>query len=239
MMRQKIELSDLSGYDWDWSAKYEADVVAEILKSFSATLTAEFPGMPAQEVQRLAAQYAQERGARLLRLDGDLNVVRLTQERVNALVSGTIERGDSLQKLQKALREDFAFSKQRARLVARTETANALGQGQKQAAIAQDRNEKHWVTQGDDLVRFEHVENENAGWIGIGDIFPSGEDTISLPNCRCVVRYRTVDASEIVASFRCPICNKLLGKDLPMGTPRWCSRCKVDFKAGDRRPPME
>ena len=140
--------------------------------------------MPPVEAQRLAAEYAQHRGARLLRLDGDLNMVTFTRERVNQLVSQTIEQGDSLQALQKALREDLAFSRERARTVARTETATAQGQGAKGAAIVQGRDEKHWVTQGDDAVEGDCLENEAAGWTDIGQPFPTGVDTIPQhPNC--------------------------------------------------------
>ena len=100
------------------------------------------------------------------------------------LVADALEHGDSLGQIQKALRADFVFSPARARMVARTETATALGQGTKEASIAQGRDQKHWVTQGDDVVSLDCLDNEDAGWIKVADLFPSGRDTIPQhPNC--------------------------------------------------------
>ena len=113
-------------------------------------------------------------------------------------------------------------------MVARTETATAQGQGAKGAAISQGRDEKHWVTQGDDAVEGECLENEAAGWIAMTDPFPTGLDTIPQhPNCRCNVRYRTTPESDVEATARrsCPRCGKatlVLNRD---GPGFWCRRC--------------
>ena len=167
----------------------------------------------------------------MLRLDGDINMVKLTQARVNDLVSQTIQNWQSLGQLQRTLRTDFAFSKERATVVARTETATALGQGSKQIAVAEGRDEKMWISQGDDVVSDECLRNEAAGWIKTSEVFPSGVDTIPQhPNCRCNTRYRTAEVSTIGASiheFRCPDCDHLLDRDVPTGQSRYCRTCKV------------
>ena len=182
---QKLEPSDAAGYPWEWWAKYGAEVVGELSAAFSAQLVFELPNASVPEVQRLAGVFAEARGARLLKLEGPENLVSLTRERVNTLVSESLVRGDSLGTLTKNLRADLAFSKERASRIARTETATALGQGSKQSAVMQGRDEKGWVTQGDELVSQEIcAPNEAAGWIGLGDSFPSGHDTIpGHPNC--------------------------------------------------------
>ncbi len=250
--RTKLEVGDVAGYDWNWWAKYGDEVVTELSRGFSVSLTAEFPGMPPEQVQRLSSEYAITRGARLLRLDGDLNIAEATRRRVNEVVSGALERGESLGKVQKALREDFAFSRARADLVARTETATALGEGAKGAALAQGRNQKRWVTQGDEGVDEDCLANEAAGWIKVGDPFPSGHDVVPAhPDCRCANGYRTKEARglrsvegawaasvthnaalqtdrAILGEVRCPQCDKLLGKNEPDGARLYCRRCKAE-----------
>lgn len=244
----KIELSDVSSYDWDWWAKYSDEMVEELSEAFEKSLLIAYPEMMTGEAQRLAGVYAETRGARLLRLDGDMNIANLTRARVNTLVAGTIERGDSLGTLSKSLRNDFAFSPKRARLVARTETATALGQGQQQAAKSKGFSEKSWVTQGDALVVDVCKVNEAVGWISMSDPFPSGIDTIPQhPNCRCTVLYRAKEVAEIdvaegleidveegiagsrgiVAEARCQQCGRLVGKHVNASATIACPRCRT------------
>lgn len=225
----KLEPSDIGGYDWDWWTRFGDDVIAELERSFILALRQEFPDMPIAEMQRLAADYARARGAELLTVTGEINLVDLTRRRVGQLVAETLERGDSLQTLQKRIRADFVFSPARARMVARTETATALGQGVKEASIAQGRDEKHWVTQGDDIVDPDCVANEDAGWIKAGDLFPSGRDTVPQhPSCRCVCRYRTSALHEdSVKIQRHAVCGKLLMLSRNQGH-LYCRHCKKE-----------
>lgn len=246
--RVKIELADIEGFDWDWWAKYGEETVAELEQLFTMSIFIDAPDLAPGQVQRLAAEYAQIRGAQLLRVDGNLNLVKLTRARVGQLVATAIEEGQGLSTLQRNLREDFAFSPERAQMVARTETATALGQGQKQVAITQDRDEKHWVTQGDAHVDIDICRaNELQGWIKLVDPFQSGHDTVpSHPNCRCVVRYRTSEPSGIdpaeglaedaagaiggarmVTEVHCPKCDQRMAvKDFRGSSTFRCTRCK-------------
>jgi len=233
---RKIEVSDLGGYDWDWWAKYGAAVIDELTAVVTQALVMDFPEMGVGEVQRIAAAYARERGAALLQVTGDVNMVAQTRARVGELVAQTIENGDSLKTLQKNLRADFAFSRERAERVARTETATGLGQGQKQAATSMGRNEKHWRTQGAADPRVDEVclANEAQGWIAIGDLFQGGVDTVPQHvNCMCSCTYRTKELHEeesvgpvVIREGRCPQCSKLLIRDVVAGTAR-CGNCKV------------
>jgi len=195
--RTKLELSDLEGYDWDWWTKYSDEVIAELAEAAELAILDTFPEM-GSEATRVAAEYARTRGAALLQLTGDINMVALTRRRVNEIVAQAIEQGDSLGTITKSLREDFAFSKERASVVARTETSTAQGQGAQRAAMSQGLTEKSWITQGDALVEAECEMNENVGWIQLSAIFPSGKDTIPQhPNCRCTVLYRGEPVSDI------------------------------------------
>lgn len=237
--RQKLELSDLLGADFDWWARYGDEVIMELSAAYRIALTDADPSMTPSEVQRRASLYANERGARLLRLDGDMNMAEATRARVNAIVGEALARGDGLQAIQKQLREDFAFSRERAAMVARTESATALGQGAKEVAFSQGRDEKRWVTQGfGSDVDQVCLDNEAQGWIPIEDVFSGGVDTIPQhPSCRCVVRYRTAVLHEesfaVRAESRCPKCDRLLGFSIMEGELR-CPRCKslVRFRAG-------
>lgn len=229
----KIEISDIQGYDWDWWSKYGPEVIEELEASIRIAMLNQFPAMSLVTAQELAATYARERGARLLRADGNLNLTNATRNRVNVLVARTIENGESLSTLQKSLREDLAFSPEKARVVARTETATAQGQGAKQAAEAQDFDQKRWITQGDDVVDATGagtpcLDAEGEGWIKVGDPFINGLDTIPAhPNCRCNVRYRR-DPDRTETRSVCSHCGKpdmvVTNRD---GAGYFCRRCNL------------
>lgn len=227
MIQTKIEASDLAGYNWDWNTKYGPEVTAELLAAFLKVLQASGAEIPLDIMNQMAADYALHRSGEMIAL-----VTDETRKRVAIVVDNAIREGKSLGQLQKALREDFAFSKLRAECIARTETATALGQGNKAVAISQGEDQKRWRTAGDNLVSQEIcAPNEAAGWIGIADAFPSGHDSIpGHVNCRCNVIFRTKalheePITESVARKRCPECNAILvlNKD---GPGLWCPRCK-------------
>ena len=239
----KLAPSDVDGYDWDWWDKYGDEVVEELAESFMMVLAAEAPQLTLPELQRRASLFAENQGAALLKVDGDMNMVTQTRSSVNQLVSKTIKEGESLGTLSKRLEKLPQFSTERARTVARTETATALGQGQKEAARAQGRSEKRWVTQGDALVAIECLRNEAQGWIPINDKFTGGaathggKDTIPEHiNCRCVVQYRDspLEADEenkgFIAEVRCPVCDRKNGENVALGTTIRCRRCKWEWR---------
>ena len=232
---QKLEVTDVDGWSWDWWEKYGDDVVKELTTLFFAAIRSEMPDMPEANVQRLAGNYARERAARLLKLENSFNLVEQTRERVRVLVAETVQEGGSVQALSKKLREDFTFSKARAETVARTETAEALGEGQLQSALYQGRDEKRWITQGATDPRVDQIclDNEAEGWIAISQPFRSGHDRIPAhPNCMCKTTYRTADLHEeeeaTPPEFRCVECNKLLAKNPAAGAAYWCRTCKVE-----------
>ena len=239
-MQTKLTPDAAASYNWNWWAKFGDEVVGELTSAFALVLRASSPNMPLPELQRLSAIYAERRGASLLKVDGSLSLARMTRSRVNTLVAGTIKRGESLGTLQKALRKDLAFSADRARMVARTETATALGQGHKTAARADGRAEKRWVTQADSLVNIPTCStNASQDWIKITDLFQSNHDTIpGHVNCRCVVQYRDTPISEqgergFIPEVRCPECNRKGGENVAVGTVMKCRRCKHEWELSD------
>lgn len=83
----------------------------------------------------------------------------------------------------------------RAELVAVTETANAYGEAGRQTtqriAALGISLEKSWLTTGDDRVSDGCRSNAAAGWIGLNTPFPSGHQREPrFPGCRCTVQYR-------------------------------------------------
>jgi hypothetical protein len=222
----KLDVSDVDGYDWNWFAKYHDEIVLELVQAFTASFFEELPSLPQPTVQRIASEWAEVRAADMVK-----GITDVTKERVRTLVATSVANGESVSTLANTIRQDFSFSPARATSIARTETAIALGEGQKGAAIAQGRDEKRWVTAGDvdDLCG----DNESIGWISIADPFPGGVDTVPQhPGCRCVVRYRTKaiheDSYKENVEFRCSGCNRLLAMDAHKGTRIVCRHCKVE-----------
>ena len=252
----KLSPSDLDAHDWNWWAKYENEVVESLTDAILAGM--EFGAVldPTQgQANRIAVEFARTRGASLLAVDGDLGLVRHTRNRVNSVVAQTLESGDSLNTLKKRLREDFAFSPERAETVARTEALTAQGEGRLQGGKLRNDNQKRWFDQRDELVTPECLANSAQGWIGIDEEFVSGHQRNPVhPRCRCriITRFRDPDEGRavdpvdeyrreylkaltghtdtvmkaLIAEARCGPCNKLLDRDVPVGHKMWCSRCK-------------
>jgi len=227
-----MEASDIDGYDWNWVDKYRDEVIEELTEAYIASFMVSLESdvevkltISRDNVQRIAAAWAILEAEQQL-----LSYSESTREGIMQVVSNSVREGLSVGQTTNLIRDNFLFSKERARVIARTETARALGQGQKGAAIAQGRDEKRWINSGDIADAGEWcVVNTDAGWIPAPDPFPSGVDTIPQhPNCRCVVTYRTKELHEILAAFRCEGCNRLLGKDVHMGTRIVCRHCKSE-----------
>ena len=246
MIVTKLDVADVDGFDWNWSAKYLDEFVEELTRAYAASFVAEFPAGPMGIVQREAEEYARTRGAEQM-----LNITNTTRDRVREVVGNALRDGQSVGSIVREIKVLDALSPARAMVIARTETATALGQGAFKAAEHQGRDEKRWVTQGDDGVSDFCSLNEGKGWIPIGDPFPSGVDTIPQhQNCRCNVRYRTSElgadveipfagirpedraySPAILQDFRCSGCKRLLGRDVHTGTRIHCRHCKEERTA--------
>ena len=243
----KVEASDIEGYAWDWWERFGDDVVAELAAAFEVGGVTAEAAVSLPILQSYAAEWARAHSTEFLRLGGDANVVDFTRRRVRELVALAIENGDSLQTLQRTLRNDYAFSRARAETIARTETAQALGSGRMRASLMEGRTEKHWVTQGDDHVDHGAAggpcrANAAQGWIPIGNAFQSGHmHEPAHARCRCLARARSPQLSDVDpteglpgdapatrgAEVRCPQCRKLLAKATTGSGELHCPRCKA------------
>lgn len=148
-----------------------------------------------------AEAYATQRSAEMVgkRLEGGIlidnpdakwRIDESTRTMLRADVTKAIEEGWSNEKLANAIEDNRAFSIDRARMIARTETAWADVEGNVAAYKAAEQAGvqvlKEWITAEDDLVSEECAENGQAGAIGMEDAFPSGAKyPPQHPNCRC------------------------------------------------------
>lgn len=186
--RRALDAADVNSYDWNWIDRYGIEVIAELAEAYLAVLVEQgFIDTPLLQASDVAARYARQRGAEMLSLGGRENVVAYTRERVGVLVAETIEQGQSLQALAANLRADFGFSADRALVIARTETADAIGKGSLQAFQSQGFEGKRWVTAGDSLVC--PICASNSGAVRrLHESFPSGHDAPPPhPRCRCKI----------------------------------------------------
>ena len=225
VMRTKLNASDVDGYEWNWEEKYAKELAEEMGEAFTVAFRKEVPTLPIETVNRIAAEWAMQRSAIMIS-----GVESQTREGVRKIIAAGVEEGQGIRTISRKIETDYVFSRNRATTIARTETATALGGGQKEAAIVQGRDEKRWLTIGD--VDDDCLDNESQGWIGISDVFAGGVDTVPQhPNCRCVVSYRTKDLHMLSISqseFRCPDCKKLLARDAYDGTRIMCRHCKKE-----------
>lgn len=145
-------------------------------------------GITFRLVQQALTDYASRETVFLAKVMGET-----TGKLVTDLVQEGLEAGDTVQRLTKRLRESAAFSRDRAKLVARTETTRAWN-GAQQSSLA-DYTErtgvgvtKTWLTAQDDRVRDEHAELEGTT-LPIDGTFANGLKAPGEPNCRCTLTY--------------------------------------------------
>lgn len=129
-----------------------------------------------------------------------------TAAEIERILTAGLEEGLSYSQIAKLITDKFSsFGAARARMIAITEIGNAYSEATLQTALhleaAGIRTEKAWMTVGDDRVDPDCSANENAGWIGPDDAFPSGDDRpLAHPGCRCalLVRRAKVETPEPV-----------------------------------------
>lgn len=231
----KLEEADVDGYEWNWTEKYLDDFVADLTKAFMTAYFAEFPDSPIRRASPVPLNAVQIEAAEWALLHGSESIVgieAITKEAVRTSVSSSILDGQPLRTIIKGIKDLPDFDRKRAKLVARTENAKALGQGKMIASRDQGNDEKRWITAGDADVSLECQGNWGMGWIPIGNKFSGGVDTIPQhPNCRCVVQYRTKEKSVVAnagADFRCPGCRRLLARNASGGVRIHCRHCKAE-----------
>jgi hypothetical protein len=146
-------------------------------------------------VDEHAAQYASARAGDLIK-----DFAATTPELLRATVERAIKEGWSSARLRDELVDSYAFGDVRAATIARTEVARARAHGVDAGARVASFDQKSWAI--DDIACPVCRGNAAAGWIGIDDVFPSGDSLgPAHPNCACGIAYRrSSDASSISAA---------------------------------------
>ena len=175
-------------------------------KQFLESEQVEHEGIP--ESFRLDNPKAMQR-LRAVAAERITKINQVTKERIKEIIVEAKDKGYSSDKLSKSIQDEFAqmsigkpqlHIQSRAHLIAVTETAEAYGYANKFSAdeIQDEINmpmEKFWQTQEDDRVSEGCQENQDAGWIDLNELFPSGHDREPrFPGCRCTVLYRVAGA---------------------------------------------
>lgn len=142
------------------------------------------------QVNRRAADWAQERAAALISLDGDLSLQRTTRDMIRSLIANGLREGLTSEEIADLIQTAYPFSPDRADLIAMTEVATANSHGALAGyRTAQDNGvsvKKEWL----DLEGACGIcsGNAQAGPIELDEPFPSGHEAPAAhPECRCVI----------------------------------------------------
>lgn len=160
---------------------------------------------PTEEIVELvndqAVEWARRRSADLVGMrytdNGDLvenpnprySITETTREELRAMTADAVQEGLSSQDFADDVQSSFAFSEQRAMMVARTELAFAHVEGN-MAAWAESGLVvgTQWILGSEHDMDDECNENAEAGIVALGDEFPSGDTgPPAHPNCVCDV----------------------------------------------------
>ena len=223
-------LALLRGHAVDLSAEQDS-IVSELSAVFLQGFRDGAPDVPIDSaVTSLCADWALNRAGELIR-----DISQTTREGIAELTAAAVQDGLHPDQLAAALRDYSGFGPARAETIARTETAIAVSQGQRAAAVIVGHDEKRWIGGGPhecDIC----LGNDDDGWIAIDDLFGSGDDTVPAhPRCTCSVSYRTRNAytedkatrPAIVAEARCPQCGRWVGRNVNVGAEVYCPQHKA------------
>ena len=143
----------------------------------------------------LATRYATNRSMEMVKWVGET-----TRTQMRELFARSFTESWTMFETVQAIVDDFGFSPYRAALIAHMETATAyeVGKAEQFSKYANMGGLIWWkrsITQHDSVVRPEHTQNEDDGWIPNSQPF-SGTQTDYAPhgfNCRCVVVRSLID----------------------------------------------
>ena len=174
-----------------------------IQASIQITLTDDVSSNALSLVNDKAVAWANDRAAELVGMkwvDGELVenpnvewcITQSTRDMIRRDVTEAIQDGLSNNELADTLEENYAFSAERAEVIARTETAFADMNGNmltyKEAKKLGIDIKKKWHTAGDASVSQDCIDNSNQGAIDLGIAFQSGAQMPpDHPNCRCTI----------------------------------------------------
>jgi HK97 family phage portal protein len=135
-----------------------------------------------------------------------------TKEKVRKLIEDGLNAGKTTDEIADALRKDFNFGPDRARMIARTETASTVNMA-RTAVLEEEGIENHeWLSAQDERVRDDHAD-EDGNIVAVGTEFPvtelsypgePGGDPEQVINCRCITLPSDTDGQKAYnARLRC------------------------------------
>jgi hypothetical protein len=149
------------------------------------------------QVNNQAVDFAKSQAADLVK-----GVDATTIERLRGDIAEAIEGGLSTAELADALEASYAFSPQRAEMIARTELARADVGGNMIAYRASGRvSKKEWVLGSEHGIDDECNENEDQGEIPLDEQFSSGDDAPPA-HPGCVLGGTVVSAAGVSHHFK-------------------------------------
>ncbi len=170
-----------------FSANLETQVADQLAQTYISG-TAEmvswaglpFEGPPMAE----AIAYARAEAAQLV-----TEMDKVTKDRLANMIGDAIENKRGVPGLARDIHGEFGdMSRYRSRVIARTETADALTNASLNKMDDMGITGKEWVTVGDDRVSADCRANEGQGPIPVKKAFTSGKmGPPQHPSCRCAV----------------------------------------------------
>jgi hypothetical protein len=186
-----ISLSGLVGLRVEMTTSL-TDLYLDTAKLAAGQLGMEWTPDLEATLQAQADDYASARAGDLLTAGGEDSIIDSTRNMVTEEVTKSVVSGGSASDTADAVQEGYAFSEDRADVIANNEAQLANGAGiLAVVALAQASGMqlgKYWETAQDDLVEETCLENEAAGVIPFNEPFPSGDEgTPAHPRCRCSI----------------------------------------------------
>ena len=130
--------------------------------------------------------------SRLNRITGIPDTIR---RNISSQISEGFRTGESLQQIEQRIKNVYTFTGNRAKTIARTETAGVINEAAHTVFADNGVAGKRWITAGDDKVRETHVGAAADGVIPIDQNFSNGLAYPGDPNgsagevinCRCAL----------------------------------------------------
>jgi uncharacterized protein with gpF-like domain len=145
-------------------------------------------------------------------------ITNTTRNMIKEVLQEATEEGRNLNWIENKLVESEDLTRNRARLIARTETVTASNRASYMAAAKTGlKYKKEWLSAGDKRVRPDH-QMVNGSRVDMEDYFTVGDSKMLLPgarvqenglpspasevcNCRCVVLYIPVRVNGVLINF--------------------------------------
>jgi hypothetical protein len=209
-------IDELDYGDWkvlfDVTAEYAAKVAADSGFEALKQLRISDEGITSLVHER-AVEFAKERAAELIGMRYDKQTGQLvenpnpkwaiedsTRDMLRSSVAKALEEGPTVQDLRNEIIDSYAFSPERAEMIARTELAIAHSKGSVEGYKAAEglgfHTMKEWLVSQDEP-EDECMDNADQGPIEMDEAFVSGDfEPPAHPNCKCAIMPYVVEAPE-------------------------------------------